>query len=255
MARMMRDGHLGFAHLREIDPPRTPRISGRYLDRWVGVWENACNVPDAFQRMARDLGEFWLLDQWFTVASADTCRARPACGCPRVRSVSSNPPYSKPRMRGTPTTCAIWSSTRGSVPTPVRRGAGRAPEAMVRLGARHRVPGRSGGRPVRRGARHARGRHPRRRIPPRHDAHTARRLGTPSRLDTARRVKRSIAVSVEEHALPGRGHDGFDEPGPVASQRGDRMRGEQTDRTASIAVCAPQCGLCIRAGIKPGLYA
>lgn len=67
MARMMRDGHLGFAHLREIDPPRTPRISGRYLDRWVGVWENACNVPDAFQRMARDLGEFWLLDQWFTV--------------------------------------------------------------------------------------------------------------------------------------------------------------------------------------------
>ncbi len=67
-------------------------------------------------------------------------------------------------------------------------------------------------------------------------------------------MKRSIAVSVEEHALPGRGHDGFDEPGPVASQRGDRMRGEQTDRTASIAVCAPQCGLCIRAGIKPGLY-
>ena len=67
MARMMRDGHLGFAHLREIDPPKTPRISGRYLDRWVGVWENACNVPDAFQRMARDLGEFWLLDQWFTV--------------------------------------------------------------------------------------------------------------------------------------------------------------------------------------------
>lgn len=58
MARMMRDGHLGFAHLREIDPPKTPRISGRYLDRWVGVWENACNVPDAFQRMARDLGEF-----------------------------------------------------------------------------------------------------------------------------------------------------------------------------------------------------
>ena len=67
MARMMRDGHLGFAHLREIDPPKTPRISGRYLDRWVGVWENACNVPDAFQRMSRDLGEFWLLDQWFTV--------------------------------------------------------------------------------------------------------------------------------------------------------------------------------------------
>ena len=67
MARMMRDGHLGFAHLREIDPPKTPRISGRYLDRWVGVWENECNVPDAFQRMARDLGEFWLLDQWFTV--------------------------------------------------------------------------------------------------------------------------------------------------------------------------------------------
>lgn len=31
------------------------------------MWENACNVPDAFQRMARDLGEFWLLDQWFTV--------------------------------------------------------------------------------------------------------------------------------------------------------------------------------------------
>ena len=53
MARMMRDGHLGFAHLREIDPPKTPRISGRYLDRWVGVWENACNVPDAFQRMSR----------------------------------------------------------------------------------------------------------------------------------------------------------------------------------------------------------
>ena len=44
MARMMRDGHLGFAHLREIDPPKTPRISGRYLDRWVGVWENACNT-------------------------------------------------------------------------------------------------------------------------------------------------------------------------------------------------------------------
>ena len=43
--------------------------------------------------------------------------------------------------------------------------------------------------------------------------------------------------------------------GPSPSQRGDRMRGEQTDRTASIAVCAPQCGLCIRAGIKPGLYA
>ena len=67
MARMVRDGHLGFARLREIDPPKTPRISGRYLDRWVGVWENACNDPDAFQRMARDLGEFWLLDQWFTV--------------------------------------------------------------------------------------------------------------------------------------------------------------------------------------------
>ena len=33
MARMMRDGHLGFARLKEIDPPKTPRISGRYLDR------------------------------------------------------------------------------------------------------------------------------------------------------------------------------------------------------------------------------
>lgn len=246
MARMMRDGHLGFAHLREIDPPRTPRISGRYLDRWVGVWENACNVPDAFQRMARDLGEFWLLDQWFTVGIRGYVQSTAGVWL-------SESPVGFLES-------AIFQASYARHPDHVRNLELKRADLYQRLcgavrGARHRVPGRSGGRPVRRGARHARGRHPRRRIPPRHDAHTARRLGTPSRLDTARRVKRSIAVSVEEHALPGRGHDGFDEPGPVASQRGDRMRGEQTDRTASIAVCAPQCGLCIRAGIKPGLYA
>lgn len=109
MARMVRDGHLGFVHLREIDPPRTPRISGRYLDRWVGVWENACNVPDAFQRMARDLGEFWLLDQWFTVGIRGYVQSTAGVWLSEARSASSNPPYSTPRMRGTPTTCAIWN--------------------------------------------------------------------------------------------------------------------------------------------------
>lgn len=65
MAEIMRDGHLGFVRLKEINPPATPRVSGRYLDRWVGVWENAHDVPDKFERLARDLGEFWLLDRFF----------------------------------------------------------------------------------------------------------------------------------------------------------------------------------------------
>ncbi|WP_346676103.1 hypothetical protein [Enorma phocaeensis] len=66
MATTMGDGHLGFVRCKEVYPPRTPRVSGRYLDRWVGVWENACNIPTPFERLARDLGEFWLLDQFFT---------------------------------------------------------------------------------------------------------------------------------------------------------------------------------------------
>ena len=111
-------------------------------------------------------------------ASADTCRARPACGCPK--------PGRLPRIRHIPRlVCEAprpraqsGIEARGLVPTPVRRGAGRAAGGDdAARGARRRVPGRSGGRPVRRGARHARGRHPRRRSPSRHDAHAAGRLG------------------------------------------------------------------------------
>ena len=38
MGKMMKDGHLGFVHLKEIDPPAVPRVSGRYLDRWIILW-------------------------------------------------------------------------------------------------------------------------------------------------------------------------------------------------------------------------
>lgn len=66
MARIMKDDSLGFIRCKEVYPPRTPKISGRYLDRWVGVWEDACKSNNGFELMARDLGEFWLLDQFFT---------------------------------------------------------------------------------------------------------------------------------------------------------------------------------------------
>lgn len=65
MAKVIRDHNLGFARLREIDPPTVPRVSGRYLDRWVGVWEDAHRPSSAFEAMARDLGEFWVLDRFF----------------------------------------------------------------------------------------------------------------------------------------------------------------------------------------------
>ncbi len=65
MAKTMSDGHLGFVHLKEIDPPTIPRPSGRYLDRWVGVWEDAHRGLSPFEEMARDLGEFWVLDRFF----------------------------------------------------------------------------------------------------------------------------------------------------------------------------------------------
>lgn len=67
MAGMMRDRHLGFVHYKEINPPTLPRISGRYLDRWVRIWEDAYKKGTPFELSARDLGEFWLLDQFFTV--------------------------------------------------------------------------------------------------------------------------------------------------------------------------------------------
>ena len=66
MAEVMKDGHLGFVRLKEIDPPSVPRVSARYLERWIGVWERACNIPTKFEHLARDLGEFWLLDRFFS---------------------------------------------------------------------------------------------------------------------------------------------------------------------------------------------
>lgn len=38
MGRIMKDHHLGFVHLKEINPPTIPHISGRYLDRWLKIW-------------------------------------------------------------------------------------------------------------------------------------------------------------------------------------------------------------------------
>lgn len=67
MAGIMKDGHMGFVRCKEIDPPTIPRISGRYLDRWIGIWDDAYKNGTPFDLMARDLGEFWLLDQFFTV--------------------------------------------------------------------------------------------------------------------------------------------------------------------------------------------
>lgn len=67
MTDIMKDGHMGFVRFKEINPPTVPRISGRYLDRWVGIWEDAYKNGAPFDLMARDLGEFWLLDQFFTV--------------------------------------------------------------------------------------------------------------------------------------------------------------------------------------------
>ncbi len=66
MARVMKDNHLGFVHLKEIHPPTLPRISGRYLDRWIRIWEDAYQKGSPFECMACNLGEFWLLDQFFT---------------------------------------------------------------------------------------------------------------------------------------------------------------------------------------------
>lgn len=66
MDKMMKDNNLGFVHLKEINPPSVPRVSGRYLDRWTRIWEDAHNNGTPFEITARDLGEFWLLDQFFT---------------------------------------------------------------------------------------------------------------------------------------------------------------------------------------------
>ena len=41
-----------------------PCVSGRYLDRWIGTWENAYKNGTPFDITACDLGEFWLLDQF-----------------------------------------------------------------------------------------------------------------------------------------------------------------------------------------------
>lgn len=67
MGKMIKDGHLGFVDLKEINPPTAARVSGRYLDRWIRIWEDAHKKGAPLELMARDLGEFWLLDQFFTV--------------------------------------------------------------------------------------------------------------------------------------------------------------------------------------------
>ena len=185
MARMMRDGHLGFAHLREIDPPKTPRISGRYLDRWVGVWENACNVPDAFQRMSRDLGEFWLLDQWFTVGIRGYVQSTAGVWLSEspvsfLESAIFHASYARhpDHVRNLELKRAdLYQRLCGAV-----RGA--PPEAMTRLGRAPPCTGptwRTYCSTWRTACSRATSPAPE---PPRYDAHAAGQLGTPTRLDT-----------------------------------------------------------------------
>lgn len=57
------------------DVPIDVRVNARLMYKAVLSWEDKARCATPFDMIARDLGEFWLLDQWFTVGLHGWTRA------------------------------------------------------------------------------------------------------------------------------------------------------------------------------------
>ena len=137
MGRIMKDHHLGFVHLKEINPPTIPHISGRYLDHWLKIWENAHQKGPSFEIISRDLGEFWLLDQFFTVGIRGYVQSKVGIWLSEgpVSYLESAIFYASSARH--PAHIRNLDVKRGILSQNLEKGIFKAPgEAMARLGAR-----------------------------------------------------------------------------------------------------------------------
>lgn len=104
------------------DVPIDVRVNAHLMYKVVLSWEDKARCATPFDMIARDLGEFWLLDQWSTgrparldpFAAQLRVRAAPSCDCSPAHS--SMPPM--PAGHG-------MSSCSMSTDTPPATGAAR----------------------------------------------------------------------------------------------------------------------------------